>query len=197
MTLKSLALAAILLGSTALSAQAAVVGSQGFADIGTPLADGTRTGDINTATALTIGELFSTSSNTGFLLGLPHQDFGSVTFNTTSPGSLSFGNSVFGTFTSTRFTDILSQPGAVTLYVLGNWTPGSYGGVAPGSYAASFTIAFTQTQAHNGAISDSATFSVPPSGNIPELSTWAMMGLGFSGLGLACYRNRRGAISIA
>ena len=186
-----------MLGSTALSAHAAVVGSQGFADIGTPLAGGSATGDINTATAFTIGELFSTSSNTGFLGGLPHQDFGSVPFNTASAGSLSFGNGVFGTFTSTRFTDTFSQAGAVTLYVLGSWTPGSYGGVAPGSYGASFTIAFTQTPAHNGSISDSATFSVPPSGVIPELSTWTMMGLGFSSLGFAGYRSRRKAISIA
>ncbi len=200
MRLKTLAVAAALLASTALAAHAEVRATQGFADIGSPTAD---TGDINTATVFTLGELFSNLSNSGFLAGLGHQDFGSVTFDTTVPGSLQFGNAVFGSFTSTKFTDTINNPGSLTLYVLGDWNPGASqycsGSSCPvtTTQLASFTISFTQTPAGSGAISDSATFSIPPSGAIPELSTWAMMGFGFVGLGFAGIRGRRTATSIA
>ena len=69
--MNKLTLLTLTLGLAAGSAQAAVIGTQGFADIGTPTADGGSTGDINTATAFTIGNLVSTSSNTGDFAGLP------------------------------------------------------------------------------------------------------------------------------
>jgi hypothetical protein len=187
MTFKSLLLASAVLGATALSANAAVMATQGFADIGTPSVVG---GDINTATSFSIGDLVSTSANSGALAGMTTQILGTVTFDTTSGSSLTFGNGVFGTFTSTSISEISNVAGAVAFYVLGNWTPGSFAG-GTGSDPASFRISFTQTPEFSGTISDSGTFAVPPSGVIPELSTWAMMGIGFAALGFAGFRSSR------
>lgn len=185
MTIKTLALAAALIGATAFSAQADVKATQGFIDFGVPSVD---TGDISTATSFTIGKLVSVpGNNSGVLAGLPSQTFGPVTFRTASDTSLSFGNPVFGTFASSSIKEISNVAGAVAFYILGDWKPGSYpGGTGPD--AGSFTISFTQT---NRSISDSATFAVPPSGVIPELSTWAMVGIGFASLGFAAYRSSR------
>ncbi|WP_147262960.1 hypothetical protein [Roseiarcus fermentans] len=190
MTWKTLAVAAALLGATALSAHAAVVGTQAFADLGSPTADGSTGGDLNTATQFTLGDLVTTTSQTGVFSGLS-TIIGPVAFNTSVADSLSFTNPEFGSFTSSKFTETINVPGAIAIFVLGEWTPGSFGGVTGGPYASGFTITLNQNPAHTGAISDSATFSVPPSGVIPELSTWAMMGLGFAGLGLAGYGTSR------
>jgi hypothetical protein len=198
--MNKLTLLTLTLGLAAGSAQAAVIGTQGFADIGTPTADGGSTGDINTATAFTIGNLVSTSSNTGDFAGLPSQVFGAVNFNTGDATSLTFGNSVFGTFTSTSIVEEINTPGTVGFYVLGDWTPGSYGSVSGGPFDSSFTISFTQTPAHAGSLSDSATFSNPPAGpvgSVPETSTLAMMLLGFAGLGFAGYRASRNGAALA
>ncbi len=197
MTFRSLALAAAMLGSTALSANAAVVvATQGFADIGAPTVGG---GDINSATSFSIGDLISTAANSGDLAGMPTQIFGPVSFNSTSGTSLMFGTAggSFGMFASSSITEISNVAGAVAFYVLGNWTPGSFGGVTGGPFPSSLTISFTQTPAGaSGTISNSATFSVPPSGVIPELSTWAMMGIGFAALGFAGYRSSRRSVTL-
>jgi hypothetical protein len=193
MDIKALLLTAALVGAAAPSAHAAVIGTQGFADLGTPSVVG---GDINAATKFTIGALLTSTANSGILAGYSSFiNFGSVSFDTTVGNSLSFGNASFGDFTSTSFTLSSSTAGSETIYALGDWTPGSYGGVPAGSYAASFTISFTQTPANTGSISDSATFSVPPAGStaVPEISTWAMMLAGFSALGFAGYRRRAAA----
>ncbi len=181
-----------------LFAGSSPVGTQAFADIGTPQAGGSATGDINTATSFMIGDLLSTTSNTGVFAGMSKQDFGAVSFNTTSQTSLSFGDSVFGTFTSTNIDEYTNRAGTVAFYVLGTWTPGSYNNnnttYTSGPYDASFTISFTQTPAGaGGAISDSATFSVPPSG-IPGVPEPASIVMGLTGLvigGLAYRRHRR------
>jgi hypothetical protein len=183
----------MLLGLTAGSAQAAVVGTQGFADVSTPTVD---TGDINTATQFTIGDLVSTSANTGVFSGLPTQFFGAVSFNVIDATSLTFGNATFGTFQSTAIDEEFNTSGGVRFYVLGDWTSGAYGGVTPGSYDSSFTISFTQTPAHLGSISDSATLATPPAA-APEASTWAMMIIGFAGLGFAGYRASRKSAPLA
>jgi hypothetical protein len=164
------------------SAHAAVVATQGFADIGTPKANGSATGNINTATTFMIGDLISTTANTGSLSLLPTQIIGPVTFDSTNPTSLSFNSAAFGTFTSTAITESVNTPGVVSFYVLGDWSPGTYGAIASGSYLSSFTISFNQTSL--GSISDSATFSVPPATTVPETSTLVMMLAGFAVIGL-------------
>jgi membrane-associated protease RseP (regulator of RpoE activity) len=170
--------------------QAGPVGTQGFADTGTPTAGGSATGDINTATSFTIGDLVTNTNQTGFLSGLSTQTFGAVTFDTTSGTSLTFGNSTFGTFASTTITEVTNVAGFVNIYVVGDWTPGSYGGFTGGPYAASFSISFTQTPAHTGSISDSGTFSIPPAIAVPE-PTSVVMGLTGLAFGVVVWRHRR------
>ena len=159
MNLKGLALAAVLAASASASAEAAVVATQALVDFGTPTAN---TGDITTSTDFTIGDLVSTLNNTGDLAGLPSQSFGGLSFTTSSGTSFSFGDAAFGTFASSSITEISNVNHAVAFYILGDWTPGTFGGVPPGSYAGSVTLTYNQT---GGTISDSASFAVPPSGN--------------------------------
>jgi len=112
-----------------LGTQAApVLGTQAFSDIGTPTADGSNTGNINTATTFTIGNLVSTTSNTGVFAGMPVQTFGSVTMVIPSPISqvLAFTTPVFDTFTSQSITEPINNPGFVNIVADGLWSPGTW-----------------------------------------------------------------------
>jgi PEP-CTERM motif len=205
----ALALGLMLVGSPSAWAVMQPIGTQAFADNNNPMVAG---GNILTATSATIGSgnLFETTgsqsglfagvvadgSSTGTAMGT--QSFGGasgLTF-TLNPGggiaantTLSFSSGVFGTFTSTmsQETSSTGSPTAAVSYTFeGNWTGGSVlaaGFASP--TAASLVISFTQ--AANGAISDSASFSVPPTLLTPEPSTIALAGvgaLGFIGYGL-------------
>jgi len=165
--IKKFALAIAIAAMAVGSAQAGAVGSLAFADLGTASAD---TGNINTATTFGIGDLVSTSGS-GVFAGLPLQFFGPVSFSTSVGTSLSFSDAAFGSFSSTSISEVTNTPGFVTIYVLGNYTAGSYDAGASG--AASFRISYTQTPVTTGAISDSATFSIPPAGgpSTPEPAT--------------------------
>lgn len=174
--------------------QAAVIGTIGFSDIGQPLAEGSTSGDINTSTMFTIGELFSDIGGTGVFAGLPHQDFGAVAFDSGVGTSLSFSNAVFGTFTSTSIIEPVNTPGIIGFYILGNYTTGTYaglGGAGQGPSQASFTLTFNQTPPSDGSISDSATFSIPPATppGTPEPASMVLMGSAL--IGLAMIRRRR------
>jgi hypothetical protein len=180
--LMPLAMAVLSAGIT----QAAVIGSVSFADISGPTAN---TGDINTSTTFTIGDLFSTVGM-GAFAGMPNQAFGATSFDANVGTSLSFGNGVFGTFASTSITEFANNAllGTVDFYVLGNYTGGSY---VSGSGPSSFTISFNQNPAGTGSISDSATFSIPPAAppGTPEPASMVLMGSAL--VGLAMIRRRR------
>lgn len=167
-----------------------VYSTLGFSDNGVPSAD---TGDITTATTLTIGSLHSTPTGTNGFSGFVPEDFGQKSFSTTTGpnASLTFGDGpsgLFGTFTSTDLSIASKTATSITFYVLGNYVPGTY---APNlSGAASMTISFTQTD--GGAISDSSTFSVPPAPT-PEPAGLVMglTSIALSGLILLRRRRRR------
>jgi len=194
--MKRLLVPALLVACAVGTARAGPVGTLGFTDIGTPPADGSPTGDINTATSFTIGDLFSTTARSGIFVGLPHQDFGSVTFSTSTPVSFSFSNSVFGSFTSTSITEAVNSPGVVGFYILGSYDPGTVdSGDSGKSFNASFTLSFTQTPAFTGGLSDSGTFSIdvaPPPG-VPEPATLVMGLTSVVGGGLLFHLLRRRA----
>ena len=135
-------------------------GSQGFSDIGAASAS---PADINTATNITIANLISTGSQSGYFAGLTTQIFGPVTFNVSTPGSFSFGNGTFGSFVSTAIVETENTPGTRSFYVRGTFTAGTFNPtLTPTPAPASLLISFTQSPAGRGAISDSATLSIPP-----------------------------------
>ena len=49
-------------------------------------------------------------------------------FSLTSGSSLAFGNSLFGTFNSESITKEVNTPGAIAIFVLGEWNAGTQGG---------------------------------------------------------------------
>ncbi len=194
---------AVLAGLTGLSvgvAHAAPTpgpdGGQALVDFGKP---GVVGGDITTGTSFTIGDLTATTNNSGFLAGFGPDFFGKVTFSTTDGTSFSFGDAAFGTFDSTSITESVLGKGVVSFYITGEYTPGTYAvanGASDGPYMASISYGFQQSR---GTISDSGSFSVPPTAGIPEASTWAMMALGFVSLfGVTGYRSSRksGALAV-
>jgi hypothetical protein len=207
----ALALGLMLVGSPSAWAALQPIGTQGFADNNAPTVN---TGTIGTATSATIGMgnlfqtttgqsgLFAGNTGDGSASGTPmlQQSFGGASglTITLNPGgaiaantTLSFTSTVFGTFTSTmsQETSVTGPPNAAVSYTFeGMWAGGT---VLAAGFAsptpASLTISFTQT--NGGAVSDSASFSVPPVSTVPEPSSMAIAGLG--GLGLIGYGLRR------
>ena len=169
-------LAICLFATTGARAQPLPTDDLALVDFGIPTVN---TGNINTATRFNIGDLTVLPSLTSF---------GQVTINKNIPNSISFGNSVFGNFTSTFITQSPTAAGFADLSVLGTWTPGTLPGVTGGPFLASLRIAFTQTPPVNGVITDTASFSTPPSRSvIPEPSTIVMFLTG----AITMYRLRR------
>jgi hypothetical protein len=164
----------------------AQIGTIGLLDISTPsVGPGT---DINGATTYTIGDLGSFSDSTGIFAGLSSQIYGPVTFEPTIGNSFSFGDSVFGTFTSAFIILETSPPGFVSLHILGDYTSGSFDSDAIVDKPVSIDYSFTQNPVIDGGISDSGELSIPPTGAVPEPASLAMLGMG----GIAvCMRLRR------
>lgn len=185
------------ISSVATAALPPPTGTQGFADLGIPEANGSATGNILDATSFTIGDLVSTAAQSGIFMGLPTQSFGSFTFNINKGTSLSFGDGPWGRFTSTLIdpTVLATHAGAtVSFFVVGNWTPGTFeskAGTAP--LLSDFTISFTQTPGGAvGTISDSSTFSTPAvQASVPEPGPAGLLALGVIGTAIAAWRRRR------
>lgn len=164
-------------------------GSQGFADIGAPSVD---SGNINTGTAFTIGNMISTGASVGYFTGLSTQILGPVTFNASVGSSLSFGNGTFGTFTSTSITEQSNSAGERSFYILGSFSAGTFNpALTPNPAPASLIVGFTQSPAGSGAISDSASLSIPPAA-VPEPSTLVLATVGM-GVAASLHAGRRRA----
>lgn len=163
-------------------------GSQGFADIGTPVVD---SGNINTGTSFTIGNMISTGASLGYFTGLSTQILGPVTFNSSLGTSLTFGNATMGNFVSTSITEQTNAAGERSFYVLGNFTAGSFNpALTPNPAPASLIVGFTQSPAGTGAISDSATLSIPPAA-VPEPSTLVLATVGVAAVASVDMERRR------
>jgi hypothetical protein len=183
------ALAICLSPTTGVQAQSVPAGHQGFTDIG--IGTASPTGNINTATTFGMGNVISTATNDGVFASMPSQTFGPVTFDVNSPTSFTFGNSVFGHFTSTAIHEAVVASGIVGFSVPGQWTPGTYGGVTGGPFASSLTITFNQTPPTTGGISSSFTFAIPPE-IVPEPSSMTIvMTVTSLAAGVAIYRRCR------
>ena len=119
--------------------------------------------------------------------------------------TLTTSGNIYASVTVAGPTD--SQPtGSWRLYEVGSAAPlasdplvvssngGSVGATfAPvlGSASASYYVEISGTS--NGALSVGGSVSTFTASAVPELSTWAMLGLGFAGLGLVGGRKRRDA----
>lgn len=172
------------------------VGTQSFADLGIPLANGSPNGNILTATTFTVGDLVSTLAQSGVFAGLPVQNFGSITFSTNKATSLVFKDGPFGTFTSTLIDPTVDTSHAgttIAFFVVGNWTPGTFEkGAGLGPFPSDLTLSFTQTPGGSGTISDSATFSTPQQvAGVPEPGSLGLALVAFGGLGIALWRRRK------
>jgi hypothetical protein len=159
---------------------------------------------LNTCTAFQIGggagiggfHVTSTTS-TGDFSGFPNTDFGTIDFDITVPTSFILAAPAFGSFSSTSITTVSNVPGARALYFTGTYVCGLGCGIepisGPVSEDASFTLSFTQTPAGVGGLSDSGTFSDPPSGftSTPEPGTWGLIGSALIGVGAMIRRSRK------
>lgn len=148
-------------------------GSLGFA---TPLlttADASPTGDINTSNIFTLQSLVSTGNEAGVFMGLPLQNFGTVSFDTTLGASLHISDTEFGSFRSLGITVISNTPGFLNILLQGLWTPGTFNSHFVGPFPANFRMSFTQSPATIGEISFSGTMGTAFT-QVPEPATWLL-----------------------
>jgi hypothetical protein len=89
-------------------------------------------------------------------------------------------------------------PGGPTWSALGGysgacWSAGcGYTGWIQSTYALTFGVTnFTDTIYDSGLAFDGVTIDGTPVGTVPEPSTWAMIILGFAGIGFVSYRRRK------
>jgi len=185
MNFTKFSLAAIL--AVLATAAQAQVGSVGFSNPGPTTAF--PSGDINTATSYTLGDMLDSfqynADGTGAFAGLPSSSFGSITFSPSSPFSVNFSDSVFGSFQSTSIQLASESPGTITYDVFGTYNSGNFDGGTIVGDPASLTINFVQNPADTGVIVADGVFSVPP---VPEPGTLALLGLGVSAV---CVQLRR------
>lgn len=181
-------LAICMAAATAVHATTIPETSVGFVTFAPSMADGSTSGNINSATSFTLGDWSSTFAS-GVLTGMPSQSFGSVSFNTTIPTSLTFGNAVFGTFTSNSITVEPSFQGFLNLVVLGLWTPGTQGGLTVGPFEAQLDISFVQTPINSGFIFATGIFAT--SGSVIPEPPSIVLGLTGLAAGVVVYQLRR------
>lgn len=163
-------------------------GSQGFASPNLVLSDASPTGNINTSTMFDLQDWSSTHNSIGIFAGMPVQDFGNVMLNDAVGTGLKFGDTLFGTFSSTTITATSTGPGFLDVLATGMFAPGT---ISPGSPAATaeVRIALTQTPPATGEISASGTMSLMPTTVVPEPPTFLLMLGGFALIGLILSQN--------
>jgi hypothetical protein len=185
---------ALIVAFSVCTAKAGSIGSLAFFDNGTSTVN---TGDVNTATIFTFGDLITSQNESGFFAGppaLPNQDFGSQSFSLVGGGKpgFSISSTAFGSFQSTSISELINSPGIVEISISGRYTAGTFD-PSIGTTTASFTVTFIQDPAHTGIIVGSGVFVVPtadPPG-VPEPATLVMGLTGIVGGCLFYFLRRR------
>jgi hypothetical protein len=176
----------------------AVTSSLAFADMGTT---SVNTGNINTATTFTFGDLISTHNSSGIFSGptaLPDQNFGSTSFGMSWAVNTSFSisSTAFGTFKSISISETVATPGLVEFSIAGNYTGGTFDQNVKNT-PATLLLTFIQDPAFTGVISGSGLFTAAPQTSgvgplaIPEPATLVMGLTSIVGGGLFYLRRRR------
>jgi hypothetical protein len=167
-------------------------GAQGLVDVGNVVA--ALTNDINDASSFTLGALVSTAESHGFFVGMPMQFFGPVTFSVADPGSLQFGSTEFGSFASTKISQLSNDPlvGSRSLLVEGMFTRGTFGGpLFPMPLVTNFTLSLNQNAGAGTSISVNATLDFADIQPVPEPSALALATVALGTTGLVWLRRGR------
>ncbi len=158
---------------------------------------------VSTGSVDLIGE---TTSGTYFDFYPGNGGYVDLDGSTGAAGTLQTAQS-FGPGTYTLSFDLggnaLGNPAATTTITLGNWSMSLT--LASGSLYQPYTSTFTTTGGNLSFADDIAgnqnignildNVALSSASGVPEASTWAMMALGFAGLGFAGFRARRSAVA--
>lgn len=168
---------ALLVACAVGTAKAGPVGSLAFVDMGTT---SVNTGDIDTATSITFGDLVSTQNSSGIFAGSPSlsdQTFGTTSFSAgwAVNTSFSISSTAFGTFKSTSISEIVNSPGLVEFAIAGNYTGGKFDATVKNTEG-TLLVTLTQDPPHSGVISGSGVFEAGPLGvlAVPEPASLVM-----------------------
>jgi hypothetical protein len=169
-----IAVAALVLATApAIAGLIPVGGSQAFGDLSTTVAG--TTNNISSATSFTFGSFITTSDNLGHFAGLPMQFFGPETFTVSDPLSMQFSSAAFGSFASSKITQLTNTAGSRSFEIEGLYTKGTFGDdFNPNPASAILRISFNQTGGTGAAISSNSTlqFAAQP---VPEPTTLALL----------------------
>jgi hypothetical protein len=164
------------------------IGGLSFTNFGLTTAN---TGNIDTSTTFTMSNWLAILDGNGVFTDMPVQTIGFVSFDSTIPTGLNFGNSVFGNFASASIVRNPSGSGFANFTITGLWTPGTFGNVTGGPLPATLELGFTQVSP-TAVITSSASLAVfsTEETEVPEPPSLI---LGLTGLiaGVVIHRFRR------
>lgn len=185
--IKKLAFALVAISFATTAQAGVVVGTQAIAALGD--VNSTPNNDVTTDTQFTIGNLTTTTENTGdfatFVAG--GLSLGNATLNVNDATTFTFGSAAFGTFTGMSVVEVAVTGVTRSFLITGMFDPGT---LFPATHqdASQVTLALGFTQVAAGeSISASATLVTTA---VPEPSTVLALGTGLAFAGLAALRRK-------